>query len=165
MKLFLEDSVSPSHVRHNFREILGTVHRFGNLKWFVMYWPLALRSWRPFAFVTFTYFIAWGVVSSARSKSYLVLKCMNKKNTIRSRVVSTWVMPVSYMRWRTAGSSLPKTINWKYHKKCFMIFLNCKNGHSVYSLYCNTDRLLLKSRFVTGLIGAIVCLLICHIHK
>ena len=73
------------------------------------------------------------------------------------------VMPVSYMRWRTVGSSLPKTMKWKYHKTCFMIFKLQKWPYGLF-LVLHTDRLLLNSKFVTGLIGAIVCLLICHIH-
>ena len=74
------------------------------------------------------------------------------------------VMPVSYMRWRTVGSSLPKTMKWKYHKTCFMIFKLQKWPYGLF-LVLHSDRLLLNSKFVTGLIGAIVCLLICHIHQ
>ena len=102
MKLFLKYSVSPSHVRHSSREILGAVHWFGNLKWLCLF-----------------------------------LTCDDARQVVPYR--------------RQWNENITKHALW---------FLNCKNGHTVYSLYCT-----LKSKFVTGLIGAIVCLLICHIHQ
>ena len=75
---------------------LGLVLHVSNLCWFlwlVMYWPLAIRSWCPF--VTFTTLL-WGdcyhiTVTSAISKSYLVLKSTNKEYTIQSRVANSWL--------------------------------------------------------------------------
>ena len=85
-------------------------------------WPLLIGSWR--CFVTFTSLLLWGDsydirVTSARSKSYLVLKSTNKKNMVLSRVVSTWcwwfcysLEPYSVYGLFTLQKSLYKVETW-----------------------------------------------------
>ena len=65
----------------------------GTLRLYSMYWPFHIGSCRTF--VTFTSSYSWGDpydirVTSAISKSYLVLKSMNKKYTIWVRKANTW---------------------------------------------------------------------------